>query len=929
MKKLLFPLLLAVLLTLILSGCALSANANELWVNEANSSVEIVNDNSITEPTPIATSSPNMASGVDTGLTRLSNITNFVIFICFSDEDYFTPPADVINMFVGANNSLKNYYQELSYNSFTINTVFPRNNNNSYFVYKDTKSRKYYEKVTESSRRADESALLNAAVNAASNKFDYNNAVLDGNGDGYIDMVSFVVSGGKTSWGVMLWPHSWSLDSISGSTKYSSAKLNGVCVNEFSFTFASGNSTSYICHEAGHILGMPDLYHYKDDTDKYPVGYWDLMHLNQDCPTPQFTTTYMRDKYLGFVEDSQIEPLVTGGEYTLKPTTIASKNDTLAYVVQISSKESIWIEYRNNKVSTYDSLLSGSGLIVYRINNTVTGNEDGRHRNALYPDELYIFRPNINGVELTNIQAAYVSETNSHFSSIGVSDTSKYNQSGIYLSNGDNTGIIITPISQTDSSFTFDIDLAEHDQSEIEEIVVNNQPYEMYYGEEPQPDVKIKYKKNGLYVTPLRSRLTFTYDSERIGTQTATVTYVDDKNNMSKTFSLIIKDKVNIDGVSVLNLPYITEYDIDGTIDLSGLVLKIVTLSGAEEQKAYNEVNRSDWRIEGVDNTKSGTYGAIITYEPLDIFVQIAIKIRSSLAGIEILEVDTVTIIRQGEMPTLNVVGVNTDGSYRKLDRYEYRIESFVSNNFWTEQTLTVTYINNETFFDTTSIYVVEGKLSRIDVTKPNITQYSYGSKLNLKGGLLRFEYESGESVSVPMNSYFSAFNAVYTADKPSEQSLGIRIENVTCTFKVTVLSQSGGLLSVSHQEMSNISIVGTAIYLKKEFTLSELSTILMSYLDITFFHEEYLYVNNNSFPNLKMGNKIKVLLSNGERTISTYSITLMGDTNFDGKLNSEDISGMIYFLMQERTNIFYLDANDDGRYTLTDFVIWIARLEG
>lgn len=930
MKKLIFPLLLAALLVLILSGCALSVNADTPYFEQANGSVEPIDNVQPSSPQASAELQPSMASGVDSGLTRLSNITNFVIFICFSDEEIFTPSNSLINMFIGTNNSLRDYYQELSYGSLTIDTVFPKNTDNSYFVYKDTKSRNYYKDISTGSRNSAESALLNAAVNASSGKFNYSNTELDGNGDNYVDMVSFVISGYKvSSWGGLLWPHSWSLDHIiSGSAKYSSAKLNDVCVNEFSFTFAEGNSTSYICHETGHVLGMPDLYHYNHSTDKYPAGYWDLMHLNQDCAAPQFTTTYMRDKYLSFVAPQQIKTLVTGGEYTLKPTTIANQNDTLAYVVQISSTESIWIEYRNNKVSTYDSLLSGSGLIVYRINNTVTGNENGRHQSTNYPDELYIYRPNINGVELTNIQAAYVSSDNTHFNSIGVSNANpKYNQSAIYLTNGDNTGIIITPVAQTDNLFTFNIDLAGHDLSEVTEIVVYNQPYEMYYGEVPQPNVKIKYQKNGVYVAPLPDRLTFTYDKELIGTQTATVTYVDDNNNKSTSFTLIIKDKIDIDGISVLTYPYNTEYDIGGSIDLSGLVLKIIKLSGAEEQKAYNEFNRHDWLIEGVDNTKSGTYVAEVTYKPMGVTVKITIKILSSLAGIKILKTDTVTVIKQGENPVLNVVGVNTDDSYRKLERYEYRISTFEANNYWTAQTLTVTYINNENFFDTTYLYMVQGTLNRINVTKPTKTEYSYGAKLNLEGGFLRFEYSSGESVTVPMENYYSAFNAAYTANKPSEQSLSIKIDNIICTIKVSVKSQSNDLLSVKEQEMSFVSIVGTAIYLSKEYTLSDFENIFMSYLTISFYNNDNIVVNANSYPSLKMGNKITLKLTNGEQIVTTYSITLMGDTNSDGKLDKDDISGMIYYLMQERTNIFYLDANNDGKYTLTDFVIWMERL--
>lgn len=940
MKKLVFLLIFAVLLSFIFTGCVLNTTTSLLAENAGNITVlpettqvpEVVE---LKELDTQASSSPSMASGVDNGLNSLPNITNFAIFICFNDENVIDVQnalsPTIIDMFNASDNSLRNFYQEMSYGSLTIDTLFPRNEDNSYFVYRAPYNRSYYAGITANSgtsRTGPESTLLNAAVNAAKDKFDYGDNILDGNTDNYIDMVSFVVSGQQTNWGGLLWPHAWALDAITSPTKFSSAKLNNICVNEFSFTFIDTYKVGYICHETGHVLGMPDLYHYNYDKDKSPAGYWDLMHLN--CTTPQFTTTYMRYKYLNFVDDSQVVTLVKGGTYTLKPTTITRQDEVLAYKIEINEYESIWIEYRNINVSTYDCELSGSGLIVYRINNKVTGNENGKYQSISNPDELYIYRPKVGNSEATSLNYAYVSENNLHFPTIGVDAAikTKYNQMGIYLTDGTNTGIIVTPTVQNNQSITFTVNLASYDRSSITEIKVFDEPYSMYFGETPQPNVKIKYQGGFSYLTPLPTRLSYTYNSNLIGTQIAKVIYTDEENQLSTDFYLTIKDRIDIDGATVLNLPYVTEYDLDGTVNLSGLVLKITTISGAEEEKVYNDTNSSDWLIEGVDCTKSGIYGAKITYLPLNVYVQIEIKILTSLTGIAILDKDTVTIVRTGGTPKLNVVGVNADGSFRSMERYEYRIESYQSDKYWTAQTLTVTYLDNPDFTCSTSIYVVEGVLERIDVTKPTITQYSFGSKLNLNGGILRFEYAGGQSVSIAMDSYYSAFNGVFTPDRIGEQSLSVKIDGYTCTLVVKVLSKSSSLLSIIENEKNYINIVGSIIYLKKEYTLQSFYAIFMSYLDITFTYNNTLYVNNITYPNLKIGNKVKLILSNGDKTISTYSIMLMGDTNFDGEFNSLDINGMVVALMQERTNIPYLDINYDGMYSLTDFVMLIAILE-
>ncbi len=935
MKKLCFVIIMTVLLSLIFAGCAFGATDN---LSNAENNLATLNETELSTATvPAAVKEdeqiippPANASGVDSGLTSLSSITNLVIFICFSDDTISevreSISVDIINMFNADDNSLKDYYQNLSYGSLTINSIFPTINGD-YYIYKDTRTRSYYANISDNSRASAEAALLNAAVDSADEFFDYTSRNIDGNNDGFVDMVSFVINGQQTDWGGLLWPHSWSLNSISG--LIGAKKLNNIRVNEFSFTFLQGYKIGYVCHETGHILGMPDLYHYDNDKDRYPAWEWDLMHYNNN--TPQYVTTYMRNKYLNFTNENQIGNMVKSGTYTLSPTTITSTEEILAYKIEINEYESIWIEYRNNNVSTYDSELPGSGLVVYRINNKVIGNTEGIYQSTLHPDELYVFRPSIPlGNELTNISHAYVSPYNQHFSQIGQpsSVTQSYNQSAIYLTSGTNTGIIITPTVQTDLSITFTVDLASYDRSEISEIIVTDTNYQMYYGETPLPKVKIKYQGSSIYLTPLYSKLTFLYNSELIGTQTATVTYSDSENTLSTTFPLTIKDKVAVDGVEVTSLPNKTEYDINETINLTGLIFTITTISSAVEEKIYSFASDADWTIEGVDTTKSGYYSAKITYIPLNVFAHIEIRIMSGLEGIIVLQKDTMPIVRDSNLLKINVKGINADGTYRELERYEYRVSSYDQSSYFVPQILTITYTQNEQYTCQTTVYVVTGTLVRINVTKPTITQYDYGAKLNLEGGVLRFEYEGNESVSIPMSSFYTSFNTVYTPNKVGEQSLSIKVEGVTCTFVVKVMSQSSSLLSIAENEKDNIFISGSTIYLKKEYTIKDLESSFMSYLNIYFIYDNELYVNSNTYPNMLAGNKIRLQLNNVDLLITSYSIVLLGDTNGDGLLNNDDIPGMIIALMEERTTLLYLDINNDGAYTLTDFVLWVALLE-
>ena len=56
-------------------------------------------------------------------------LSNLVIFICFPDEDvsYVQNSLDssLIGLFNGSENSLKDYYEEISYGKISVNSFFP------------------------------------------------------------------------------------------------------------------------------------------------------------------------------------------------------------------------------------------------------------------------------------------------------------------------------------------------------------------------------------------------------------------------------------------------------------------------------------------------------------------------------------------------------------------------------------------------------------------------------------------------------------------------------------------------------------------------------------------------------------------------------------------------------------------------------------
>ncbi len=122
---------------------------------------------------------------------------------------------------------------------------------------------------------------------------------------------------------------------------------------------------------------MPDLYRYFN-TAIDPCGSWDIMSSGN-----AHMTNYMKYKYGQWI--SSIPEISSDGTYWLKVSSSPTNN-----VYKIKSPRSVReyfvLEFRK-KAGFYESELPGSGLIVYRINERVSGNVSGP------PDEIYVFRP--------------------------------------------------------------------------------------------------------------------------------------------------------------------------------------------------------------------------------------------------------------------------------------------------------------------------------------------------------------------------------------------------------------------------------------------------------------------------------------------------------------------------------------------------------
>ena len=375
------------------------------------------------------------------------NLYNLVVFVRFEDDQEFTDNIESYSSrFIDDNqgaNSVYNYYKEVSYGQLEVKSSFyPISENGETHSYQDNNQRNFYMPFSPSNPIGYKDgieyterkyALLSNALKAVKVEIE-NSGNLDGNDDGLIDNICFIIKGQPAGWGDLLWPH---MSSFYDREISINGKMAGIYNLQIERALGKGGQ-GVLCHELFHSIGAPDLYHYNQDGNS-PVGLWDIMEANAN--PPQHMCAYMKYKYGGWIQS--IPEIKESGTYYLKPLT-SSSNNCFRITSPNSSNEYFVVEYRK-KIGTFENSLPDEGLLIYRINTAVTfpGNAAGP------PDEVYIFRPQgsiTNNGNLT--QASFTSNYNKTY----IND---HSDPGTFLSDGVPGGLEISNIGALDDSITF------------------------------------------------------------------------------------------------------------------------------------------------------------------------------------------------------------------------------------------------------------------------------------------------------------------------------------------------------------------------------------------------------------------------------------------------------------------------------------------
>lgn len=404
--------------------------------------------------------------------TDTTKLTNLVVFVRFADDEGIDHPFSAIDSMFNSREpgylSVYNFYQALSYGKIQFNTVYTNNIHDGIIVsYVDTMPRSYFQPYSESNPigyhpeekpsqgvSMREAELLGRIVSYVNSMHLVDSTVvLDGNGDGDIDNISFIAKGGTGEWNTILWPH---MEYFPHDSLGCVLTINGVAPNAFNFEFEGAEEdlfcTHVFRHEMGHSLGLPDLYHYTNYDNVTPAFLWDMMNYSQRT---NHTSAILKNKIL-HVADDPIE-ITSDGDYTLQSVGTSPSQNCYYIKSAIDSTQWYVFEYRNQE-DLFEDGIPGTGLLVARWNDTVTLDNSSSYSNAFFDfyniAHLYwIFRPG------SDIDTVTGSIRNAHFSlASGRTAFGPTTDPHPYLTDGTpETSFEITDIRENGTELTFHV----------------------------------------------------------------------------------------------------------------------------------------------------------------------------------------------------------------------------------------------------------------------------------------------------------------------------------------------------------------------------------------------------------------------------------------------------------------------------------------
>ncbi len=288
-----------------------------------------------------------------------------VIMIDFSDQPGVKSKAYFENMLFGGNDgAMDNYYEEVSYNQFTVSGTIVGTG-----WYRSSHLMIWYgaDDVDHDDLFGDIYDLTVEAAILAWLAGDIDFSQYDKDHDGDVDHLIIIHSGDdQAASGVStdIWSHRASV-----SPPQCFITLDGVCINSYTMVSETSGMGTF-AHEFGHDIGLPDLY--DGDYLEYYAQNWSLMasgSYNDGQAHPSHMMAWSKMQ-LGWIETAKVETVVDGRWRSIILDPLESNTDG-TQVIKLPITSNTYFLIENRQKIGYDTYIPDEGIIITFVNDSL------------------------------------------------------------------------------------------------------------------------------------------------------------------------------------------------------------------------------------------------------------------------------------------------------------------------------------------------------------------------------------------------------------------------------------------------------------------------------------------------------------------------------------------------------------------------------
>lgn len=280
----------------------------------------------------------------------------------------------------GAYGSARKYFIDQSHGAYTptFDVVGPvtLSKNCSYYGKNDSEGNDMYP-----------GDMVIEACKLADTQFDVDFTQYDNDHDGYVDFVYIIYAGkGEADGGAAstIWPHNWNIESAiyfgNCTYKKEECKVDGLyidnyaCSGELNGHNGSRNGIGTLCHEFGHVLGLPDYYdtqYGSNHENARTPDDWDIMASGSYNGDGNYPPNYSAHEKYFFGWNT---PTNLGNTPNLLTLNANGTSDYISYqlntanTLQSATQEGVNYYIENRQQSGWDTYLPGHGLLVWYVN---------------------------------------------------------------------------------------------------------------------------------------------------------------------------------------------------------------------------------------------------------------------------------------------------------------------------------------------------------------------------------------------------------------------------------------------------------------------------------------------------------------------------------------------------------------------------------